>query len=362
MIMASSPVTSQSKDSHSEMYLTPRFVGELCKEYCERMQLVADLLLLNAGTTTPSPGPHRYSVLQPVSGTVESCSKLRDAIIANTKILAISIKEFGQKMNSLSLSNVQKLAEKITGQVIDLTEGAACAAYYSALTDVQCTPAKPGIIDRYKFERARQELYMSYKKLKPDYGHPMSSELVLNISKSFAESLALLAHTCKQTSENKHVNPTDRAQFAACCQSIQGATAAFLSALKAFASSRTEENKKRCLLFGKPLLCTVDSIVEFSSSPHFSGRPATLTDKGQESQIHILGGAMALISACIQLLNTAKSILCESPPLARDKEQSPSRWQKLTNCIKAVGDCCVLLSTSVTEHTPLSSRRPSILY
>lgn len=337
-------------------YLTPEYVSKVCEESCERMQLVADILLLQTGNThAGSHEANRYSVLEPVSGAIESYSKLRDAIVANTKILVISVKEFDQKMNHLNLEGIKKLSEKLSQQAIELTEAAACAAYHSAMTDVRCKPAKPGIMDRYKLERAKQELCMSYNKFKPDYGCPISGDFLLGTSKRIADSLAILSQSCKEGSENNRVSPMDQAQLTTCSQSIQGATAAFLTSLKAFAVSRSEEDRKKCLLFGKPLLCTVDAMVEFSLCSQFAGTPAVLTKAGHESQIHILGGAMAIISACIQLLDTAKCILNESV----HKNRSSPRWQKLASCVKAAGDSSRLLSSSIREHTPLPSRRPS---
>ena len=348
--------TPHSRNVSSGPYLTSEFVGKVCEESCARMQLVADILLLKENSAAATQDRKRLSVLEPIPGSCRSYGKLRDTIIASTKTLAISIKEFGQQMNLLSLSSIKTYAEKIAKHAIEITEAAACAAYYSALTDISCIPAKPGVIYHYSFERAKQDLHFSYNKFKPDYGCPLSSENVLSISKNFAENLAMLTHNCTEASENEAVNPIDRAQFATCSQSLQSATAAFLTALKTFATSRTEENSKRCLLFGKPLLAVVDSIVVFSSYPQFSGEPAVFTRKGHDSQTNILGGAMAVVSSCIQMLDTAKSILCEDK---HDQKKTASHWQKLTNCIKAVNDSTKLLSTAIREHTPSPSRRPS---
>ncbi len=339
---------SQSQDCNP----SPEFVGRTCEESCARMQLVADLLLLKTGNRAGLQENHRLSVLEPVSGEVESYGKLRDEIIATTKVLAISIKEFKQHMKIQHLSGVSKSAERVAKQAIQLTETAASAAYYAALTDIQCKPAKQGPIDLYLLERAKQELHISYNKFRPDYDCPSTVEYVLDISKSFADNLALLSQCCLKASENKKISNANSTQFATCYESLQGGTAAFLTALKAFASRRTEDNRKKCLLFGRPLLSIVDSLVEFSSFPQFSGKPAILTEKGHESQIDILGGAMAIISSCIQLLGAARSILCEQI----DKS---SRWEKLNNSLRAVADSIKLLCTSIREHTPLPSRRPS---
>lgn len=340
--------------------LSAELVGNVCEESCERMQLVADILLLRTGNPTSSQthsqDSKRLSVLEPVPGGNDSYSKLRDTIIASTKVLSISTKEFSHQMNLQDFDNLKILAEKIANRAIELTEDAASAAYYAALTDVSCIPAVPGVVPHYSFERAKQDLHLSYNKFGPDRGCRLSSRDVLEASKVFAENLAMLTRNCTQASVNQYVPTVDRTQFATCSQSLQSATAAFLSALKAFASSRSEGNRRRCQLFGKPLLAVVDSIVEFSSYSQFSGKPAILSNKGEESQIDILGGAMAVISSCIQLLDTAKSILYED---MNDKNRTAHCWQKFANCTKSVNDSAKLLSSSIREHTPLPSRRPS---
>ena len=280
----------------------------------------------------------------------ESYSKSRDAIIANTKGLAISVKDLSHKLNRLNLGGVYRTVQNITEQVVILTEAATHAAYFTALTDIRCKPATPGVVDRYSFERARQAVHMSYDMFKPDYVQSMTRNQVLQISRTFASNLGVLTQGCKLASENKSLKVADRSQFSNCVQCLQGTTSAFLASLKLFASSHTEENRKRCLLFGRPLLAAVDSTVEFTRFAQFAGKPAELTERGYQSQTEILGGAMAVVSSSIQLLETAERIM--------DSNDS-TNWQKMANCTKAVADSSKLLSSSIREHTPMPSRRPS---
>ena len=340
----------------SDLYLTPELVERACRDACERIQLVADLLLLQSNTSSyhaPSTSIHsskQPAVLEPISKGNESYSKSRDAIVANSKGLAISVKDLGHKLNKLNLGGVYRTVQNITEQVVILTEAATHAAYFTALTDVHCKPATPGVADRYSFERARQAVHMSYDMFKPDYVHSMTRNQVLQISRTFANNLGILTQGCKLASENKSLKETDRSQFSNCVQCLQGTTSAFLASLKLFASSHSEENRKRCLLFGRPVLAAVDSTVEFTRFPQFAGKPAELTERGYHSQTEILGGAMAVVSSSIQLLETAENIL--------DNNNS-SNWQKMVNCTKAVADSSRLLSSSIRDQTPMPSRRPS---
>ncbi len=338
--------------------VTPESVERVCEQSSEKLQLVADLLLLNGDGGTHFSAANLKPILKPIGqyADYEPYGKLRDTIVADTKSLAISAKGLGQQMSQWNLNKVHKIAVKVTNQAIILTEAAAHAAYHASLADIHCTPAMPGVIDHYSFERAKQELHLSCENFKSKYFTGSTGENILSISKTFAENIELLSRGCILASENKDVSPIDRAQFFKCSQSLQSSTATFLNTLKAFASLHSEENRQRCLLFSKPLLSTVDSIIEFSSFPQFSGQQAILTNAGHKSQINILGAAMAIVSSTTQLLGTVKAILNENE---REKKVRTLNWQKLSKCTKAVGDATNLLSSNVREHTPVPSRRPS---
>ena len=336
----------------SDLFLTPELISRACQDSCDRIQLVADLLLLQSKSKTYQPvAGQKPAALQPISQGNESYSKSRDAIVANTKGLAISIKDLTQNLHKRSLGGIYRTVETMTEQAIVLTEAATHAAYFTALADRRCQPARPSVVDLYSFERAKQAIHMSYDMFKPDYINSMTRSQVLQISKTFANNLAVLTHGCKNASENHSVKETDRSQFANLVVCLQGTTSAFLSSLKLFASHHSEDNRKRCLIFGKPLLAAVDSTVEFSYFRQFAGRAAVLTERGYESQTEILGAAMAIVGSSIQLLETTGDILNEA-----DSEN----WQKMVNCCKAVADATKLLSGSMRMHTPLPSRRPSV--
>ena len=324
---------------------SPVTVERTCGETCEKMQLVAELLLLQTGSQPVA--------IEPVSMGNESYAKSRDAIVANTKGLAISIKDLSKHLRQRNLPAMQLDVEQIGEQVIILTEAATHAAYITALTDVMCKPAKPGLFDRYSLARAQQGVHMAYEKFKPEYGH-LSRDEILQISRTFADNLALLSQGCRLAAENQKTSARDRTQLLNCTQCLQGTTAAFLASLKAFASSHSSENRRRCLLFGRPVLAAVDCIIEFTNFPQFGGTPARLTQKGFELQTEILGGAMAVVSSSVQLLTTAKDLLQHTAT------GEASHWLKIVNCTKAVADATKLLSSSIRQHTPLPSRSPSV--
>lgn len=332
--------------SQSENTISTYASARMCSESVERMQLVAELLLLQSGRDKPA-------ALEPVSVGNESYGKSRDAIVANTKALAISIKEFGKTLHVKDLTLVYRLAQQVANQVIVLTEAAAHAAYFAALSDATCEPASPPAVDRYTFTRARQELKLAYDKFRLEYGI-LTREQVVQVSSTFADNLAALTQGCKLAAENKRLKISDRVQFSHCAQGLQGTTAAFLTSLKAFAASNSIEDRKKCILFGKPLLETVNSVVEYAYFAQFSGRPAKLTEDGYHAQTEILAGAMAIVGASIQLLNTGRSLI-ELNRAMRTSGQEAGQWQKLVNCTKAVADATKFLSSAIRVHTPLPS-------
>lgn len=328
--------------------------GKMCGESVERIQLVAELLLLQSGRDKPA-------ALEPVSTGHESYAKSRDAIVAHTKGLAISIKEFGKRLHGKDPTAVYQLANRVADQVILLTEASTHAAYFSALNDADSEPASPPVVDRYALSRARQDLKLAYAKFKLDYGS-LSREQVTRVSGVFADNLSILSRTCKQASENKSIRISDRVQFSNCAQGLQGATAAFLTSLKSFAGSNSIEDRKKCVLFGRPLIEMANSIVEYAHFAQFTGTAAKLSEDSYLAQTQVLAGAMAIVGATIQLLNTGRAILEESRGLGGEggwTQGAGEQWQKLVNCSKAVADATKLLATAIRTHTPLPSALPS---
>ena len=245
------------------------------------------------------------------------------------------------------------LVRQVADQVIVLVEAATHAAYLTALQDEGCRPASPGSVDHYAFAKARQAVHIAYSRFVENSS--LSREQVLEVSKTFADSLAVITQGCKSAAQSKQaLSESDRLQFANCAQALQGSTVPLLSSLKAYATSESREDLRKCLLFGRPVLETVDCVVEYGHFPQFTGQPAKLTERGRASQTEILGGAMAAVGSCIQLLRNTKGLL-EGKSLS-----DPKQWQKIVNCSKAIADSTKLLSSSLKFHSPGPSRSTSM--
>ena len=334
------------RDTADDTFTEPEAIGISCEEAVERMEMAAEILLLQSGSPP--------AALEPVSTGNESYAKSRDAIAANTKGLAISIKELTKQLHQRQLPAVDRVVQQVADQAVILTEAATHAAYLAAMTDVHCVPAEPAVVDRYSFARARQAIRMAYNKFGSDRG-PLSREQTIQVSRVLADNIALLTQGCKLAAESKGIGKRDQEQFSHCAQCMQGTTAAFLASLKSFATSHSREDRKRCQLFGKPVLESVNCIIEFANYPQFAGKAAKLSQRGYRLQTEILGGAMAVVGSCVQLLNVTRELL-----EGGERKSNALRWQKIVNCSRAVADATKLLSSSIREHTPASTRRPSI--
>ena len=316
-----------------------------CTEAREKIQLAADILLLQTvSSQTLATDPHHFCVFQPFSVDIKLYSKSRDTVIANTKGLSISVKELVHLLNKQSFDGVSDLVQSITTHVVSLIEAATSAAYLSAMTDPQSKPAQPGEINIYHFERARQQVHMCYERFKSECGIHQSREHVLETSQILADSMAVIIQGCSDAAQNKNLSNVDRVQFNSCTQCLQGVTAAFLESLKAIAACHSEDNQKRCILFGKPVLAAVDTTIDFVKFPQFLGTPAILTPHSFQSLTEILGGAMAVVSSTVQILEGAKSIVNEC-------NIGPSNL-KVANGAKAVAEASKLLSMSIRRCSP----------
>ena len=314
-----------------------------CTEACEKIQLAADILLLQA--TPSSYVEHKHQFQPPFSFGNDTYGKSRDAVIANTKGLAISVRELTHLLNKSALGGVSDIVHSITTKVVALVEAATSAACTIAMSDTRCKPGKPGSINLYEFERARQTIHLCYEKFKPQYGVFRSKEHILQTSRTLADSFAILTQGCIDAAQNKDLSNADRAQFDNCTQCLQGVTAPFMESLKTFAASNSEENCKCCLLFGRPVLSTIDTITEFAKFPQFNGIPAILTQRSFQSQTEIFGGAMAVVSSTVQILEAAKSVI-------KEHNIGLSISQKLANGSKAVAEASKLLSMSIRHRNP----------
>lgn len=349
-MMASAQQLSPSVPHSQSFPSLSKEVIRACEEGIEYMELIAELLLLRSGS--------KAKALYPVSRAGESYSKARDAIVANTKALAISIKDLTKQLKEEKLSEVEHVIQQIADKVTVLTESAAHAAYVTAMCDTRTVSSKPGVVDQYAFAKARYIISLTCSKFNPHRG-VINNDMLLELTQTIATNLSLLRQGCQHATENESLAENDRAQFNACVQCLDGTSALFVACVKSFITTGRPSDRKNMAVFTTPLKAAVNSVVEYGSLSEFAGSPAQLTARGEQSQTEILAGAMAIVSSSVQMLNTVVSLLeykngTEKNGDGSDKKgnKDEKHWQRLVSCARAVADSCKMLASSIREHTP----------
>ena len=343
---------------HSPSFLSQKITRQ-CEEGVEFMELVAELLLLRSGS--------KAKALHPVTHSGDSYSKSRDAIVANTKSLALSIKELTKQLKEEELEEVDSVISQISDKVTVLTEAAAQAAYISAMHDKSSVSSKEGVVDQYMFAKARYIISTACNSFSVDHG-TISNSSILKQMQNIATNLSRLRNGCQKASENSTLPENERAQFSACVQCLDGSSATFVACVKSYLTTNKPEDRKNMSMFAIPLKIAVNSVVEYSSSQRFGSIPAKLSPRGEQSQTEILAGAMSVVSAAVQMLNTVVSLLEDKGDStgggvnggknlnsAERKALEDRHWQKLVSCARAVADSCRMLALSIREHTPRST-------
>lgn len=321
---------------------TPTKVVRICSQSAEEIDLIAEVLLLQEST--------KPTVLEPL-GKGHKQSDCQERIAGTTRQFPDLLKGLQGHLKESNLQGIAETVRLLTEQVALLTESAAQLAYVTAVKDPMSEPALPGVTDRYSFEMARFAIVVACRKFDKDKYGIIDTQMILRVSSTIAESLTVLKEGCKCAAELQDLSVYDREQFANSSKALQGATAPFLTAFKAFTKSRSEPDRLRCQIFCRPMVEAVKATVEFSQLPEFRGKPASLSEEAKETQTQLLGSAMAVVSSVIQLFTATQTIL-EQPRFMND-----SLWQRWHVCSKAALDAAQRLQQVVKTQTPFSTPR-----
>jgi hypothetical protein len=336
----------------SLLALSARDVNRGCEEAIELMELVAELLLLRSGSKDKS--------LHPVNQSSEPYASSRDAIVANTKALAISIKDITRQLKEEKFFDVEKTVQIIADKVTVLIEAASHAAYIAAVSNSSTTSVQPALIDQYSFAKSRLIITNTCKKLSPERRH-LTSEDIMELTQTIANHLKILRQNCKNAAANKSISEMSRDQFNSCIQSLDGSSTAFVTSVKGYITSGQISDQKKIGMFSIPLTATVNTVASFAGLPEFAGHITHLDSKGEQSQTEILASAMAVVSSTVQMLHTVTGLidfkvgLSKGETAAEDKSSDERHWHRLVSCTRAVADSCKMLATAIKQHTPLPS-------
>ena len=352
--MASVQELSPKLSPSPSFTLVAKEVNRSCEEAIELMELVAELLLLRSGSKAKS--------LYPVSRAGDSYSKSRDAVVANTKGLAICIKELTRQLKEDNFVEVEKTVQAIAEKVSFLIEAACHAAYITALRDSSSISNQLGLIDQYYFAKSRLIISNTCSKFSPERRH-LTTDDMLQLTQTIANHITVLRHSCQQAAENKAISEISQNRFHACVQCLDGTSAAFVEAVKAYITSGTSSDRKHVSTFASPLTAAVNSVATFAGSPEFAGNLARLTPKGEQCQTEILASAMSIVSSSVQMLNTVIMLTDHKVGLTKNWQSLSANderlWQRLVSCTRAVADSCKMLASSIREHTPYTSPQPT---
>ena len=323
---------------------TPTKAARVCSESVAEIDLVADVLLLQAST--------KPTVLEPLStgGSERDC---QERIHGTAKVMIATVANLKQHLRDNYSKGVAEEVRTIAEHVVSITENAAQLAYVVAVQDPMSEPALPGVCDRYSFEMAKFSITIACKKFEKNKHYDIDTQTILNISSVIADGLTVIRDGCKRASEVQDLKPKDREMFLNCNKAIQGATTPFLSSLKTFTKAREESERQRCLIFSRTMVESVKAAVDFSQLLEFRGQLASLSEEARESQTAILGSAMAVVSSVVQLFEATKTLL-EQPRFMNE-----SIWHRWYSCSKSVTDSSLLLQKAIRTQPLLPSNRSS---
>ncbi|KAG9341339.1 hypothetical protein JZ751_019443 [Albula glossodonta] len=335
----SSPCDSNSSARHR------RRLSNVCDTCKSRMQLVADLLLLSSETR-----PVANAEGQPLAETFENC---RDTVIARTKELSILTHDVQSQLNMGRFSDVADRAVEMADLVVSLTECSAHAAYLAAMETQGSQPAFPGLVDRYKVCRCRQEVEQSCSVLRASALPDLTPQLLLEVSQNISRNLKTLTDV-SAVAGDKSRDRFSREQFKHAVKCLSSSATALVACVKELKTAPCEVTRNRCVLFSGPLMHSVHALVGFATEPQFLGRAAAVSPEGRAVQTAILGGAMSVVSACVLLMQGLRDVSLNPD----NSPKMPELRERVRTSACAMSDGCKLLSEALRER--ISPRTQSL--
>ncbi|XP_068597909.1 talin rod domain-containing protein 1 [Brachionichthys hirsutus] len=315
-----------------------RRLSSVCDACKARMQLVADLLLLSS-ETRPVSGPDGAAP----ADTFERC---RDTAIARTKELNILTHDIQSQLNMGRFAEVGARLLEMADLVVSLTECSAHAAYLAAVETPGSQPCQPGLVDRYKVTRCRQEVEQSCGVLRLTPLPDLTPDLLLELSQNISSNLRSLTEASALASERSR-DRFAKDQFKLGVKSVSASGTAFLACVREVRSRPGELTRSRCVLFSAALAHAVGALVGFATEPQFLGRAASVSPEGKGVQTAVLGGAMSVVSACVLLTQGLRDV-AQHP---EGSSKMADYRERLRSSACAVSDGGTLLTQALRERS-----------
>jgi hypothetical protein len=159
------------------------------------------------------------------------------------------------------------------------------ALYLSPGGKRRCVKAIPGAVDMYVLHRGKLAIETAAAGFSRE---TIGQDQMLAISAVLATHLELIRGELQGSAERlKKSQPHDAAVFSAAASSLSGNSAVLVAAIKAFAAAPTPEARATALLFTRPILVSIDTLIEYGSDARFAGTPPKVCARGGDSHVRV---------------------------------------------------------------------------
>jgi len=305
-----------------------------------KMQTIADLLLLQSDEET--------FIIQPLFSTANDCEMCKDIVIRNTKGLTATIRQIGHHLRNKQHASLCRSLEVLSDQVVTITEASAHMVYANIIDSITRKP-----IDRYLLTKCELDITAACERLHFKYGS-ITNEEMFKISSGVSDSVALIKRTCLEAKESKELTLEDKTQISLMFDAISAAFVSFANCLKDFTlTPHSSECHRKCIIVSKPLLSSVNALIQLTDSATYNNMPLQMTKKLSEPMTALLGSAMAIVSSSVRYVESVESVT--------ENMNDSNTWKSLVNCSKSVAESANLIAAIWKDTTPFASKRNSLI-
>ncbi|XP_075231339.1 talin rod domain-containing protein 1-like [Lycorma delicatula] len=315
-----------------------RMLNLICTLCENRMQNVADLLLLNS-----DPRPVR------VTGLGESLLQSRETITSRIRGLTILLRDLSGTLTGVDVLTTEKckelgiIVQEICSLVVSLTECSAHCGYYLSVLSDNCSPEVPGIIDRYQITRAANEIEFKAGLLKTYSLDNVTSLQLTDVCICVDENTDLLHICCMKASEEATIDSI-RDQFLFSSDSILATKILFQASIKALKDRPSNAQYKACQVFGESLSTCCNAMVVFATQDStLTGVEASLTVAARDKLNSLLSACMAIVSPCVLVCCLLRQVISSVTTATK-------ALSRLEQCQSAVTRAAQQLQSALSIH------------
>ncbi|XP_041356026.1 talin rod domain-containing protein 1-like [Gigantopelta aegis] len=279
-----------------------RLVVTTCDLCHSKLQTIAEILLLSCEA--------RPIVCDEITPFSKSYSRCRDDIFERLKVLSNVVKDLMSQIYTVTVrwQDITAGVVEMTNFVAKLVECCDNIAYLVAISFPNCSPALPGVVDKYQVSLANLELKLYCSRLKRSRLDDLNPQILVETCSSISKSLAVMTEICRQASELTQ-DHNDQEQFKLCVKSVTSSASCLISSIKSFKSRPNAVHLGRIIAFCDPVISSSSAMASFSTEQGFIGTPAELTSDAKDIHKSILGATLSVISSCIQICKSVRDLV-----------------------------------------------------